>query len=332
MGAAPKIRSWRAAAAASPPTLRSIDARFEASVAAAMRGLLGDDRAERASHAAPADRRGRTQSGANALRATRASAGASAWHARWRAPRNCHRRRSKARSRAWSASRSRPSGCQAAVGDRLRPDRTATARASRPKWSASRATVCFSCPPAMCTARAERARGSAAARRQRARRAAACWAASSTAPAHRSTGSGRSHGEERVQLHGQPINPLARHPIDTPLDVGVRAINALLTVGRGQRIGLFAGTRRRQERAARHDGALHQRRRDRRRPDRRARPRSEGIRRAHPRPEGPPPLRRRRGAGRQSAADAPAGRVARDVHRRVLPRPRQCTCCCSWIR
>jgi flagellum-specific ATP synthase len=47
---------------------------------------------------------------------------------------------------------------------------------------------------------------------------------------------------ERVKLLGQTINPLARHPIDTPLDVGVRSINSLLTVGRGQRIGLFAGS------------------------------------------------------------------------------------------
>ena len=38
------------------------------------------------------------------------------------------------------------------------------------------------------------------------------------------------------------INPLKRRPIDTPLDTGVRAINAALTVGRGQRIGLFAGS------------------------------------------------------------------------------------------
>jgi flagellum-specific ATP synthase len=43
-------------------------------------------------------------------------------------------------------------------------------------------------------------------------------------------------------LTGVPINPLARQPIDEPLDVGVRAINSLLTVGRGQRIGLFAGS------------------------------------------------------------------------------------------
>jgi flagellum-specific ATP synthase len=43
-------------------------------------------------------------------------------------------------------------------------------------------------------------------------------------------------------LTGKNINPLSRHPISQPLDVGIRAINALLTVGRGQRIGLFAGS------------------------------------------------------------------------------------------
>ena len=38
------------------------------------------------------------------------------------------------------------------------------------------------------------------------------------------------------------INPIDREPIRTTLDVGVRAINGLLTVGRGQRMGLFAGS------------------------------------------------------------------------------------------
>lgn len=45
-----------------------------------------------------------------------------------------------------------------------------------------------------------------------------------------------------VPLAAKPINPLTRAPIDSVLDVGVRAINALLTVGRGQRMGLFAGS------------------------------------------------------------------------------------------
>ncbi|MES3041095.1 MAG: flagellar protein export ATPase FliI [Pseudomonadota bacterium] len=39
-----------------------------------------------------------------------------------------------------------------------------------------------------------------------------------------------------------PINPLQRQPIREPLDVGLRALNGLLTVGRGQRLGLFAGS------------------------------------------------------------------------------------------
>jgi flagellum-specific ATP synthase len=46
----------------------------------------------------------------------------------------------------------------------------------------------------------------------------------------------------KVSLTGVPINPLARKPIREALDVGVRAINALFSVGRGQRMGLFAGT------------------------------------------------------------------------------------------
>ncbi|WP_207001985.1 flagellar protein export ATPase FliI [Trinickia mobilis] len=43
-------------------------------------------------------------------------------------------------------------------------------------------------------------------------------------------------------LSAPSINPLNREPIHQVLDVGVRAINALLTVGRGQRMGLFAGS------------------------------------------------------------------------------------------
>ncbi|HEV8334517.1 MAG TPA: flagellar protein export ATPase FliI, partial [Steroidobacteraceae bacterium] len=55
-------------------------------------------------------------------------------------------------------------------------------------------------------------------------------------------GLGPLHCEDRVRLTGTPMNPLARQPISEPLDVGVRSINSLLSVGRGQRIGLFAGS------------------------------------------------------------------------------------------
>jgi flagellum-specific ATP synthase len=45
-----------------------------------------------------------------------------------------------------------------------------------------------------------------------------------------------------TKLKFEPINPLARSLINSPLDVGVKAINGLLTLGKGQRVGLFAGT------------------------------------------------------------------------------------------
>jgi flagellum-specific ATP synthase len=48
--------------------------------------------------------------------------------------------------------------------------------------------------------------------------------------------------DAKVSLAGVTINPLSRKPIREALDVGVRAINAILSVGRGQRMGLFAGT------------------------------------------------------------------------------------------
>ena len=55
-------------------------------------------------------------------------------------------------------------------------------------------------------------------------------------------GKGPIRAEAQVPLTGTPQNPLGRPPIGEPLDVGVRSINALLTVGRGQRLGLFAGS------------------------------------------------------------------------------------------
>ncbi len=48
--------------------------------------------------------------------------------------------------------------------------------------------------------------------------------------------------EQSVPLFGKAINPLERQPIREPLDVGIRSINSLLCIGRGQRMGLFAGS------------------------------------------------------------------------------------------
>ncbi|MBS0455141.1 MAG: flagellar protein export ATPase FliI [Proteobacteria bacterium] len=55
-------------------------------------------------------------------------------------------------------------------------------------------------------------------------------------------GHGPIVADKQVTLSAAPINPLQRAPIDSVLDVGVRAINGMLTVGRGQRMGLFAGS------------------------------------------------------------------------------------------
>lgn len=53
---------------------------------------------------------------------------------------------------------------------------------------------------------------------------------------------GELNTQHSASLNARQINPLARAPISDTMDVGVRAINTLLTVGRGQRIGLFAGS------------------------------------------------------------------------------------------
>jgi len=47
---------------------------------------------------------------------------------------------------------------------------------------------------------------------------------------------------DSVQLYRQPPNPLTRRPISQVLDVGVRVVNTLLTVGEGQRLGIMAGS------------------------------------------------------------------------------------------
>ena len=66
----------------------------------------------------------------------------------------------------------------------------------------------------------------------------ACW----TASAIRSTARARSGPTRRCALSAEPPNPLERARIREPLGTGVRAIDGLLTLGRGQRIGIFAGS------------------------------------------------------------------------------------------
>ena len=49
-------------------------------------------------------------------------------------------------------------------------------------------------------------------------------------------------GNSKWPINGKLINPMNRKPINEPIDVGIKAINALLTIGRGQRIGIIAGS------------------------------------------------------------------------------------------
>ena len=48
--------------------------------------------------------------------------------------------------------------------------------------------------------------------------------------------------EERYPIYADPLNPMDRPRIDAPLDVGIRAINACLTIGKGQRMAIMAGS------------------------------------------------------------------------------------------
>ncbi len=53
---------------------------------------------------------------------------------------------------------------------------------------------------------------------------------------------GPCRAESRYPLYAEPINPMKRAVIREPIDVGVKSVNALLTCGKGQRMGIFAGS------------------------------------------------------------------------------------------
>jgi len=55
-------------------------------------------------------------------------------------------------------------------------------------------------------------------------------------------GGGPVDASDESLIYNPVGNPLDREPIHTPMDLGVRAINGLITVGRGQRVGIMAGS------------------------------------------------------------------------------------------
>ncbi len=95
-------------------------------------------------------------------------------------------------------------------------------------------------------------------------------------------GKGRLPGDEPLPAHPPAINPLTRSPVAEPLDVGVRAINGMLTIGKGQRVGLMAGSGV-GKRIAGNDHPPDQRRGGGGRLDWRTWPRSERVYRSFPR-------------------------------------------------
>jgi flagellum-specific ATP synthase len=59
---------------------------------------------------------------------------------------------------------------------------------------------------------------------------------------HPIDGKGKLDVAERMPLSAEPPNPLERQMVTEPFETGVRAIDGLLTMGRGQRVGIFAGS------------------------------------------------------------------------------------------
>ncbi len=55
-------------------------------------------------------------------------------------------------------------------------------------------------------------------------------------------GKGRIEYTAKYPLYGKPVGPMNREPIKSPLDVGVAAINTMMTLGTGQRVAIMAGS------------------------------------------------------------------------------------------
>lgn len=59
---------------------------------------------------------------------------------------------------------------------------------------------------------------------------------------HPIDGKGELKCKDPVPIYRKPVNPMRKKRISSPLDLGIRSINALLTCGKGQRMGIFAGS------------------------------------------------------------------------------------------
>lgn len=55
-------------------------------------------------------------------------------------------------------------------------------------------------------------------------------------------GKGSFNPTAKYSIYGKPMNPMERKSIDEPIDVGISAINVMITLGRGQRVAIMAGS------------------------------------------------------------------------------------------
>jgi len=55
-------------------------------------------------------------------------------------------------------------------------------------------------------------------------------------------GKGELNGRNYIKVYNKPINAMSRKPINEVLSTGIRAIDGLSTIGKGQRIGIFSGS------------------------------------------------------------------------------------------
>ncbi len=137
-------------------------------------------------------------------------------------------------------------------------------------------------------------------------------------------GRARRRAELRARRSPPPPDAFTRPRISERVGLGVRALDALVPCGRGQRLGIFAGSGVGKSSLLGMIARSTTRRRERDRARRRARPRGARVHRARPRRRARALGRRRRDL-RPAGARPDQGRVHGDRDRRALPRPGRTT-------
>ncbi len=225
-------------------------------------------------------------------------------------------------SRRWSASNSRSTGLEAAIGDAV-SSRHAGRRACSPRSSRCGPTAWSACPSATCAGvrAGDRVRATGRPLTIPVGHGPARPGARRPRPS-RSTAAPALDGLEHVSVDGDAAAPAAPRRWSTASSrLGVRVLDTLDPVRPRPAARHLRRLRRRQVEPAVDDRPRHRRRGVGARPGRRAWPRGARVHRERPRPRGPGPLGRRRRHVRRARPRPPPRRVHRHPHRRVVPRP-----------